>query len=423
MKRFFYVVPLLFTIFFFSCKEKPKTGGLDIENMKKATTEEVEALIGKFVEAKDGDVIEIPAGYFELPQQLIIDQVHNITVKGAGMLNTVLSFRTMTTGGEGLKISGNNLTFEDFSVVDAPGDDIKAQKCDGIIFRRINTTWTHGDKSQNGTYGLYPVQCKNVLVEYCEVSHSRDAGIYVGQSYDIIVRNNYVHQNVAGIEIENSDNAEVYDNHAENNTGGILVFNLPGLPKAYGERTKIFNNLIKNNNHENFAIFQDGNPVSMIPPGSGIITMAADQVEIYNNKIEGNKTLAIAIASYYITNLPVPKYEGWSPFTTNIYIHDNTYEHSLAIPDLTKDMGKIVTSQLIKAPDILWDGILDPKKGDDGAKNPMGIYVKETGDELRFYRMDIPDDGDLMKMKMHKDIENFAGTFEVKTDVSNVGKF
>ncbi|WP_367916381.1 parallel beta-helix domain-containing protein [Leadbetterella sp. DM7] len=403
-----------------SCGKKEQATSLNIEKLPKAGPEQVEKLIEQFVDAKEGSVIEIPEGYYELPTQLILDNVNGVKVKGAGMFNTVLSFKTMTTGGEGMKIAGNNILLEGFTVADAPGDNIKTQHCEGITFRQVNTTWTHGKKSENGTYGIYPVQCRNVLVEHCEVSHSRDAGIYVGQSENIIVRNNYVHQNVAGIEIENSDNAEVYDNHAENNTGGILIFNLPGLPKPFGSGTRVFNNLIKANNHENFAIFQDGNPVSMIPPGSGVVILAGDQVEVFHNKIIDNRTLGVAIASYQITDLPVPTHPGWSPYTTRIYIHDNTYERAMALPDLSKDWGKLIAAKCLRAPDILYDGILDPAKGKDAATNPMQVFVDEKTDDLRFYRMVIPDDGNVMGIRMEKDAKSFAGSYPVSTDVSMI---
>lgn len=54
-----------------------------------------------------------------------------------------------------------------------------------------------------------------------------DAGIYVRQSRDVIVRNSRAEFNVAGIEIENTVNADVYGNTATNNTGGI-----PGVQHA-----------------------------------------------------------------------------------------------------------------------------------------------------------------------------------------------
>src|SRR3546814_7504120 len=59
-------------------------------------------------------------------------------------------------------------------------------------------------------------------------------------------------KNVAGIEIENCIGADVYDNVTTGNTGGILVFNMPDLPQP-GHTTRVFNNRIVANNHDNFG--------------------------------------------------------------------------------------------------------------------------------------------------------------------------
>ena len=49
-----------------------------------------------------------------------------------------------------------------------------------IIFRHLKTHWAGGPSPENGAYGLYPVQCKNVLIENCIAIAASDAGIYVG---------------------------------------------------------------------------------------------------------------------------------------------------------------------------------------------------------------------------------------------------
>jgi hypothetical protein len=72
-----------------------------------------------------------------------------------------------------------------------------------------------------------------------------------------------------------------------------LVFNLPRLLKPWRRNIKIYNNTIKENNHENFALgeaSENGNPISMIPSGGGIIIFAGDSVEVFNNKILNHKT-------------------------------------------------------------------------------------------------------------------------------------
>ena len=90
---------------------------------------------------------------------------------------------------------------------------------------------------ENGAYGIYPVQSSHILIDSSVAIGAADAGIYVGQSSQIIVRNSRAEYNVAGIEIENSTFADVYDNVATNNTGGILVFDLPNLEIQGGQGT------------------------------------------------------------------------------------------------------------------------------------------------------------------------------------------
>lgn len=393
----------LFSLFLLSavigCSSSTNEMTYDSSQLTRASAEDVEKVVEDFIMAEDSATIEIPAGYYELSTQLILDNKNHIIIKGAGMDQTVLSFKNLKSGGEGVKIVGNSITIQDLTIEDAPGDGIKSQHSDGITFRRINVTWTNGDKSKNGTYAIYPVQCKNVLIDECIASHSRDAGIYVGQSENIVVKNSLAFGNVAGIEIENCDNAEVYGNVARDNAGGILVFNLPGLPKSDGRRTRIFDNDIIDNNHENFATAlseePNGNTVTMIPPGSGVVLLAAKEVEVFNNRILRNKTLGVAIANYQITGFP-SEAPNWSPFTTDIYVHDNEYDNSEGFPDLTKEMGQLVSIYnahgTAKTQDIIYDGFWDKTISETIESNPMRICISEKGIEnlrfTRFYLMD-----------------------------------
>lgn len=399
----FFLTSLL--ILAISCSSSSNEQTFDSSKIARASKAEVEKVVEEFIMVEDGGTISIPAGFFELSTQLIIDNKANITIKGAGMDKTFLSFKSLQTGGEGVKIVGNNVTIQDLTIEDAPGDGVKAQHTDGITFRRINVTWTNGDKSLNGTYAIYPVQCKNVMIDEVIASHSRDAGIYVGQSENIVVKNSLAFGNVAGIEIENSDNAEVFGNIARDNSGGILIFNLPGLPKSDGARTRIYNNEIIANNHENFATpigeGPNGNAVTMIPPGSGIILLAAKEVEIFDNKILKNKTFGVAIASYQITGFP-DEAPNWSPYTTDIYLHDNQYDRSEGFPDLTRELGQLVSIYnahgKAKTQDIIYDGIWDTTVGESIESNPMRICIAEPSmNDLYFSRFYLMDGDDNIK--------------------------
>lgn len=316
----------------------------------------------RFIEAEHQSVIELPEGNFQLNASLWLDGKNGVTIKGQGMDKTVLNFSGQISGAEGIKITnGSNVTIEGLTVQDTKGDAIKTQLVDGITFRNVKAEWTRGAHEKNGGYGLYPVQCSNVLIEGCAARGASDAGIYVGQSSKIIVRNSIATENVAGIEIENSLYAEVYDNEATNNTGGILIFDLPDLVVKKGGYTKVYRNHVHHNNHVNFA--PKGNIVGKVPLGTGIMVLATNNVEIYGNRIINNKTAGTAIISYYITENPI-KDSTYYPYPGNIYIHHNEYERQRGRATMKGRMGKLFRFKLKfgkDVPHIIYDGILDDK--------------------------------------------------------------
>ncbi|GMQ25117.1 hypothetical protein Aoki45_17990 [Algoriphagus sp. oki45] len=419
---------LLSGLILMGCDSSTYEQTFDTSKIRRASLEETEAIIEAFIMAEDSSTIIIPEGFYTLNTQLILDNKTAVKIKGEGMDKTVLSFRNLQTGGEGVKIVGNQISIEDLTIEDAPGDGIKSQHTDGITLRRINVTWTNGDKSKNGTYAIYPVQCKNVMIDGCIASHSKDAGIYVGQSENIVVKNSLAFGNVAGIEIENSDNAEVFGNTARNNSGGILVFNLPGLPKSDGKGTKIYDNDIIDNNHKNFATpigdGPNGNTVTMIPPGSGIVLLAAKEVEIYNNRIHHNKTSGVSIASYQVTGFPAEA-PNWSPYTTDIYVHDNEYKRKrLSTPDLTRELGQMVSIYNAhgkgKTQDIIYDGIWDENISPNIESNPMRICIQEKNwENLHFTRFYLKEgDDNITSFKDHELFQNCQ--VKVNTDISGL---
>ena len=106
---------------------------------------------------------------------------------------------------------------------------LKINEARNVVIRRLRTEWTGGPSVDNGAYGIYPVQTENTLIDSVVAIGASDAGIYVGQSKNVVVKNSRAEYNVAGIEIENTVDADVFNNVATNNTGGILVFNMPNL--------------------------------------------------------------------------------------------------------------------------------------------------------------------------------------------------
>jgi parallel beta-helix repeat protein len=319
----------------------------------------------QFIDVANGGTIELPEGVFQLDASLWLDEKKGVTIKGAGQDKTILNFKNQISGAEGIKVTNSSsIMLQGLTVQDTKGDAIKTQMVDGISFRNVKAEWTNGGKKDNGAYGLYPVQCTNVLIDGCTAIGASDAGIYVGQSKYIVVKNSKAYQNVAGIEIENSLYADVFDNEAFNNTGGILIFDLPDLIQKEGGYVRVFKNNIHDNNHVNFA--PKGNTVGKVPQGTGLMILATRHVEAFDNKIVNNISAGTAIVSYYMTENPIND-KSYKPFPSDIYIHDNYYERPHTRATSKGRLGKMYRFKLRfgkNVPHILYDGIEDKENKD-----------------------------------------------------------
>jgi len=304
-----------------------------------------------------GDTVCICPGTYSLEREVSL-AVPNVTVRGVGTSreDVVLDFATQTQDDDGISVDSDGFTIENLTIKNSPGNGILVRGAERVTFRNLLVTWDAGPSVDNGAYAIYPVQCTDVLVEGCEVTAAADAGIYVGQSEGIIVRDNVVHGNVAGIEIENSDDADVYGNEAYDNTAGILIFVLPNLEKKDGNRTKVHDNLIYDNNRANFAV--PGTVVANVPAGIGALVLAADTTEIHDNTFTNNGSTSMLLISYATIaaatgDEPQPD-PGTDPYLSGVYIHDNE------LVDNGLDPRGLVLAIPPQVEDVLWDGIVEP---------------------------------------------------------------
>ncbi len=323
----------------------------------------------------EGDTLIMRSGFYQFEDGISLD-VDNVTVIGEGMNETILDFKNQQSGAQGFLVTSNKVTLKDFAILDAKGDALKVIGSKGINMINLRTEWTGGPKSTNGAYGFYPVESEDVLIDGCIAIGASDAGIYVGQSKNIIVRNSIAQYNVAGIEIENSYYADVYNNLASHNTGGILIFDLPDLPQQGGHHIRVFDNKSIDNDTDNFA--PEGNIVGEVPRGTGIIIMANSDVEIFNNVMSGNATVNLSVVSYS-DKTDDPNYY---PHPRRIQIHNNTYGPGGFDPD-------IETGELAKAlyeisngnmPDIFWDGVVPISQMIFGQPNEDKLKMQENSD-------------------------------------------
>ena len=335
------------------CTAAPKTDAqgftIDPEFEKRLQTQ--------LLDAKPGSVITIPAGKYALTRSLSL-AANGVTIKGAGMDKSVLSFAKQNSGAEGLLVTGDDFTLEDVAIEDSKGDALKINGTTNAVMRRVRVGWSGAPKTSNGAYGLYPVQVTNVLIEDCVVKGASDAGIYVGQSKNIIVRRNRAENNVAGIEIENSTGADVHDNVATGNAGGILVFNMPDLPVP-GSKTRVFRNQVTANNHVNFGA--KGTAVASVPSGSGVIVNSNDEVEIFDNDLKDNKTANVIISSFYSLGFAATKgvAAAYDPFPENVFVTGNRISGGGTDPGEKYAPLKALGGGALPA--VLWDGFTNPK--------------------------------------------------------------
>ena len=327
------------------------------------------------IDLKPGDVLTLEPGEYYFEDGLSLD-VNDVIFEGSGIDSTILNFGEQISGAQGLLVTSDGVTLRDFAILDAKGDAIKVIGANGINMIRLRTEWTGGPKESNGAYGFYPVESKDVLIDGCVAIGASDAGIYVGQSQNIIVKNSTAQYNVAGIEIENSYYADVFDNLASHNTGGILIFDLPDLPQQGGHHVRVFRNKAINNDTDNFA--PEGNIVGEVPRGTGIIIQANSDVEVFDNDIYGNGTVNLSIVTYgYET-----EDENYNPHPKSIQIHNNRFGDGGFDPDLGTGELAAILFELSDGnmPDIFWDGILPMNQMLFGQPSEEKLIISNNGD-------------------------------------------
>lgn len=434
-------------------------------------------MVGAMVQAAPGDTIQFDCGYFELTSSLQLINTEDVRVKGCGKDKTVLSFKNNNAPEGILAVNVHGFWVEDLTVLDTGGNGVEMRSVDHGTVTRVRAIWSSGGgraspdpitasnysansakrlniactspairdpnvpenallggttspdytvSAKTGRYGIYPVSSRNILIDESESVGASDAGIYVGQTSTAIIRNSRVAYNVFGFEIENVQSGEYLGNLAECNTGGFLIYDLDGLGQ-YGDRTTMHDNISRKNNSYNFT---SGGIVGKVPPGSGMITLAYDRIDIYNNQFIDNNTGGIIHTSYELFpsgDRPSEHRIDW--YTEGVHIWNNKFTNNgngLPLPtttalidqDLTKLLPVLIGVKnqagcvpgLLTCLDagltvpigphgahILWDGLLDtynkdcpyPKDADGKPvpKNDIGkpIMTNQTPDPSCHY--------------------------------------
>lgn len=214
---------------------------------------------------------------------------------------------------------------------------------EGFLLSRITTV-------NNGEYGLFPVLSAHGVIERSSAEGHADAGIYVGQSDDVIVRDSEAFANVIGVEIENSTNVTVVDNRSHGNTAGMLIVLLPGLDVKVSAGIQVTGNDVRDNNLPNFA--HPGELAAAVPSGSGILVVGSDQTQVHGNAVHGNDFVGIGVGSTLLlgllAGLPPEAFADIEPNPDGVEVTDNQVTgNGAAPPPLPIPLPGV---------DLLWDG-------------------------------------------------------------------
>ncbi len=286
--------------------------------------------------AQGGDVVSVMPGTYH--ETLTLD-VSGITLAGELVEGErpVLEGRGVLS--DGIIGTGSNLEIRGFEIRHYTANGVMINLGTNIAFRDLHFEDT-------GLYGLYPVETVGVTIEGCSVTGATDAGLYVGQSKDIVVRGNRAYGNVTGIEIENSVDVLVEDNDVWDNAGGILVFALPNVPSKVSRGCRVVGNRVLDNNHVNFA--DPTAIVSGVPSGTGIMILAGDEVEVAGNEIRGNNSFGVAVVGLDTQFGKGSSYDV-DPIPERCWIHHNT------MTDNGRQPAETVTAAGYHGADLLWD--------------------------------------------------------------------
>lgn len=298
----------------------------------------------------DGDQILLPKGKF-LVSKGFAAFANDISLTGQGMEETIIAFKQGAEGAQGLLLTGNNIQVSGLAIEDSPGDGLVIKKSNQVSIKDVKVSWPSATPKG---YGIYPVSSSNITLTHCKTFDATEAGLYVGQSSNVIVSQNISQHNLTGIQVENSDHVKIHSNTLEHNAIGIVVSSMPYLPKKGASDIHIHDNQIKQNNRQP-PTKSDNSYLNSMYAGSGINLIAVKDTVVEANHFSGHKLHDILIASFYLFQQSLIADHRYYAYPNNVRILNNTFSKE---PTTKMISLELPSKQKIPAPvNILWDGL------------------------------------------------------------------
>jgi parallel beta-helix repeat protein len=297
--------------------------------------------------ANPGDTIIVRPGTYTAPAgadavvTVLKDDITLIGNKNAVIEATGVRYGIRAGSRDGGCLLGNlrNFHLEGFTIQNADNSGVLVANADGY-------SMVGGTYIDNAEYGPYPVCSTDGYVGYNTATGHNDAAVYIGQSVGGTVEFNNVQDSTIGIEVENSSNIIVRKNQTRYNTAGIFVVVLPGLFLPYSENVLVEDNLVKDNNRPNNI--PPPNNLSLLPIGTGILNLGADNLVIEKNVVEGNDSFGIASSGdpFFVLD---PRIE---PFADGLEVRDNVLHDNGTNPD--PDRALTAGADIVYSADVVF---------------------------------------------------------------------
>lgn len=277
-----------------------------------------ESIQAAVVRAAAGDRIEVHPGTYHETVYIDKDGIELQGMVEAGKWPVLDGESTLN---DGILVSGHGVTIEHMWVRRYKGNGIMTQ---GANNYRIARNVVEGPCF----YAIFPQFGKNGLVAYNVVYGSDDAAIYIGMSDGVDVVHNETYASIMGIESENSHNILIADNYVHDNVLGIATTLLPGLPVKSSDNLVIRNNYIARNNAQNWA--PAGAITAGVTPGVGILVLGTEHTVVEGNIIRDHESTGVLVAE---TNFFVPTPDDkMDPFPDNTQLLRNVFLSNGAQP-------------------------------------------------------------------------------------------
>jgi parallel beta-helix repeat protein len=288
-----------------------------------------------------GGVVHVLAGTYAQSVSVTQPGVRIVGITGADGAPVIIENPGGVRNGVDVRGAAHGFALVNVTVRGFDANGVFLSGIDDFLLSRVTA-------ESNGAYGLFPVRANGGVIEHSAASGHADAGLYVGQSSNVTMRNNRVFENVVGIEASNSSSIKLLHNEAWDNSNGILAVLLPGRQiRTAGDMT-IAGNIIRDNNRPNFADPED--LVAAVPAGTGILVVGADRVLVEGNTVIGNAFIGIGVGSSMVLAAlsggdPTPFLE-LEPDPEGVRVSRNTVTGN----------GTASPIPFLPPADLLWDG-------------------------------------------------------------------